>query len=55
MKRKEIIKNIKQIQGLCESDAPRMAAVRLQSLAQELEKYDNKVNLWSMLTKNNEE
>ena len=50
MKSREIIRNLKQIQGLCESDSPRMAAIRLESLAQELEEYDKRVNLWDRLT-----
>jgi len=50
MKRREIIRNLKQIQGLCESDSPRMAAIRLESLAQELEEYDERVSLWDRLT-----
>jgi hypothetical protein len=50
MTRREIVKNIKQIQGLCESDSPRMAAIRLESLAKEIEKYDKQVSLWDRLT-----
>ena len=50
MTRREIIRNIKQIQGLCESDAPRMAAIRLESLAKEIEVYDKKSGLWDRLT-----